>query len=75
MIDAHVRANSITESAGKLCAAVGDDIIRYAVLADHLFEKHSCQFRSVDVLLAWEIDHHLSRSVDDYQNPSVCRCR
>jgi len=45
VIDAHVRANSIPESAGELCAAVGDDIIRYAVLADHVFEKHSCQFR------------------------------
>jgi len=45
VIDAHVRANSIPESAGELCATVGDDIIRYAVLEDYVFKKHLCQFR------------------------------
>ena len=72
MIDAHVRANSIPESAGELSATVGDNVNRYAMLADHPFEKHSCQFRSVDVLPAGEADCHHNQSVYDCQNPSVC---
>ena len=62
VIDARVRANSIPELAGELCAVVGDDIMRYAVLSDHVFKKHSFQFRWVDVLPAGEVDHHLSQS-------------
>jgi hypothetical protein len=74
VIDAHVRAILIPESAGNLYASVGNHIIQYAVRADHVFEKHSCQFQLVDVLPAGEADHHLSQSVDNYANPSVFPC-
>jgi len=73
VIDAHVRGNSVPESAGELCAAVSDDIIRCTMLEDHVFRKHSWQFPRVNVLLAGEVDRHVSQSVDDYQNPNVCR--
>jgi hypothetical protein len=74
VIDADVGANSISESAGKLCAEVGDDIIWYAMLANNVFKNHFCQFRSVDVLLTGEVDRHPSQLVDNYHDPSVYRC-
>jgi hypothetical protein len=45
VIHAHVGANWIPASAGELGAAVGDDIIKYAMLADHVFDNHLCQFQ------------------------------
>jgi len=75
VIDAHVRANSNPESAGELCAAVGDEIILHVELADNVFRKHACQFWLVDVLPAGEVDRHLSQSGNDYHNPSACRSR
>jgi len=45
VVDAHVGADSSPESAGELRSAVGDDIVWYAVLADHVLEKLRWQFR------------------------------
>ena len=73
VIDAYVRANLIPESASELCAAVDDENIRYAMLADHVLNHYSWQLQCVDVMPAWEVDRHLIQSVDDYRNPSVCR--
>jgi len=59
VVDAHVGADSSPESAGELGSAVGDDIVWYAMLADHVPEKHTCQFRWVDILSAGLVNRHL----------------
>ena len=45
VVNAHVGADSRPESAGELRSADGNDIVFCAMLADHMLEKHKCQFR------------------------------
>jgi len=73
LVDAHVGADSTPESAGELRSTVGDEIVWYAVVADHVLEKHTCQFQLVDNLSAGQVDCHLSQSIDCDQNPGVSR--
>jgi len=60
VVDAHVGAHSSSELAGDLRSAVGDGIVWYAMLADHVLKKHTCQFRLVDILSGGQVDCHLS---------------
>ena len=73
VVDAYVGSDLKPESAGELRSAVGDNSVWYAVLVDHVLEKHMCQFRGVDILLAGQVDRHLSQSIDYDQNPGVSR--
>jgi len=74
VIYAHVRADSSPESAGELRATVRDDVIWYAMFADHVLEEHPCQLRLVDMFPAEQVNRHLSQSVDNYQNPGNAQC-
>jgi len=60
VVDTHVGADSSPELAGELRSAVGDNIVWYAVLADHLLEHYTFQFRWVDILSAGQVNRHLS---------------
>jgi len=41
-IYAKVGAHSVPEISGEFCAVINGDIVRYAMLADSMFEHHSC---------------------------------
>jgi len=45
VVEAHVGADSSPNMACELRSADGDDIVLYAMLADHILEKHTCHFR------------------------------
>jgi len=59
IVDTHVGEDSSRESAGELRSAVGDDVVVYAMLADHVLEEHRCHFRWVDFLAAGHVHPHL----------------
>ena len=44
VVNAHVEADLSPESAGELHSTVSDDVVCYTMLADHVLEKHICQF-------------------------------
>ena len=45
MVDSPVAADSSPEWAGELRSTVGDDIVWYFMIADHILEQYTCQFR------------------------------
>jgi hypothetical protein len=75
VIDREVGTNSVAKSTGKLCTVIGGDNVRYASLANHVFEDPLWVLWGVNVLSAGEVDRHFSQTVDDYQDPGISRCR
>jgi hypothetical protein len=75
VIDIEVGPNSVPKSTGEFFAAIGGDIVWYAMFADSVFDEHSCYFWGVIVLSAGEVDRHISETVNDVQYPGLSRCR
>jgi len=65
VVSGHVGADWSLESA------VGEDIVLYAVFADHVLQEHTCLFQWVDIVEPGQVDRHLSYSIDCDQYPGV----
>lgn len=59
MLNAHVGADSTAEWPGDLHWAVHEDVLRYAVIADHLLDTHMFHLWREDFISAGQVDGHL----------------
>jgi len=78
VVNTQVRANWNPESAGELLSAIGNNVVWFAAVADHVFEKHFHQLWGVDILPAGQVDCQSYQSIHNKQDSCIhggCRLK
>jgi hypothetical protein len=70
-VDAQGSAHLIPKLTWKLVTMISDHTVEDPMVADNFLEEHSWQLWRVNTFPVGQIDHHVSQSVNDIQDPSL----